>query len=323
MLRLSTLRSAHELDSLRSSWQALASKTPSSTIFQTFEWNRLAAHMFADREDPWVIHAISDSGEAILPAVRRKDALGLIGETLFDYRDVLSVGAPEVLGAAFGHLAELRLPFRVTAVRGDAVEHWRKQDLKPFAGAPCLRVASCDTESFRRSHSRLASRARRLPRKGFVLRTYQNPPPALVREIYGLKAQQPGAGELFSDAQRRMFMCNIIEIMGTDCRVWSYEDNAGPIAALITFRHKNTRHFYTTWYDAEFGELSPGQALLFEASAQTVSEGLEADFMTGEFLYKNRLATDTVPLYRVEAHAENVAHLAIEPDTFVRRPNAA
>ena len=118
-------------------------------------------------------------------------------------------------------------------------------------------------------------------------------------------------------------MCNIIEIMGTDCRVWSYEDNAGPIAALITFRHKNTRHFYTTWYDAEFGELSPGQALLFEASAQTVSEGLEADFMTGEFLYKNRLATDTVPLYRVEAHAENVAHLAIEPDTFVRRPNAA
>jgi CelD/BcsL family acetyltransferase involved in cellulose biosynthesis len=322
MLRVSTLRSVHEIDALRSRWQSLAAETPDSTIFQTFDWNRLAAQMFADREEPWVIHAVSDSGEAIIPAARRKDDLGLIGEALFDYRDVLCVGAPVVLNAAFRRLAEACLPFRVTAVRGQVAGRWPEAVLVPFAGAPRAGAAALDASSFRRQQSRLASRARRLPRKGFVLRRYDAPPSPLVRELYGLKAQQ-ATGELFADAKRREFMCSIAHASGKDCCLWTYEDSAGPIAALLSFRHGNTRHFYTTWYDSEFSELSPGQALLFEATAQTLSEGLDSDFMTGEYLYKNRLATDVVPLFRVDARAEDVAQLASGRLQALRRPKAA
>lgn len=323
MLRLSTLRSAHELDSLSARWQALAEQSPFATMFQSFEWNRLAAKMFADREEPWVIHAVSDSGEAIIPAVRRKDELSLLGENLFDYREVLSVGAPEVLEAAFQRLAHLRLPLRVTALRGTAAELWPEANLISFCGAPLVSRTSCSAESFRRSHSRLASRARRLPRKGFALRRYDNPPPALVRDLYQRKAQQPASGELFTDGKRRQFICHVACNVTNRCTLWCYEYDSGPVAALLTFRHGGIRHFYTTWYNAGFSNLSPGQALLFEATAQTLSEGLDADFMTGESLYKNRLATAVVALLRVDATADDVAHLAAKRLSTARMPGAA
>lgn len=323
MVRISTLRSAHELDSLRSRWQALAAHSPLATIFQHFEWNRLAAQVFAEREAPWVIHAISDSGEAIIPAVRRKDEIGLLGETLFDYRNVLAVGAPEVVEAAFYRLAELRLPFRVTAVRGDAAEWWPEWSLVPFAGAPCVHSSQTTAESFRRSQSRLASRARRLPRKGINLHRNDNPSAALVRDLYERKSLQPEAGDLFTDPLRRDFMRYIVGELGTHCTIWCYENANRQIATLLTLRNGCVRHFYTTWYDPEFADLSPGQALLFEATAQTLAEGLDADFMTGESLYKNRLATDNVPLFRVDAPAERVAQLASARFVAIRQPSAA
>jgi len=323
MLRLSLVRTAHELDRLHSKWQELAAQSPHATIFQSFEWNRLAAAMFADREAPWVIHAVSDSGEAIIPAVRRRDELSLIGETLFDYRDVLAVGAVEVLDAAFGRLAETHLPLTITAVRGHAADFWPESVLSSFAGAPCVRVEKCDAETFRRSHARLASRARRLPRNGFAFRRYDNPHESLVRDLYERKAQQSSAGQLFADPKRIDFMCNITNQPRTFSTVWCYEDDSESIATVIAFRNGDIQHFYTTWYNAELAVLSPGQALLFEAVAQTLAEGLNADFMTGESFYKARLATDVVPLFRVDARAQDVAHLASKRHCARTQPSVA
>jgi CelD/BcsL family acetyltransferase involved in cellulose biosynthesis len=107
------------------------------------------------------------------------------------------------------------------------------------------------------------------------------------------------------------------------CTLWTYSNDIATIAALLAFRDRRTRHFYTTWHDSAFGELSPGQALLFEATAQTLSEALDADYMTGESLYKKRLATDVVPLFRVDARPEDVAQLASERMETVRQTNAA
>ena len=56
---------------------------------------------------------------AIIPAVRRERELGLIGETLFDYRDVLGAGEPTVLERAWRELAKLGVGLEVTALRGD------------------------------------------------------------------------------------------------------------------------------------------------------------------------------------------------------------
>ncbi len=97
MLKLETLRSAHELDRLKSRWKWLEGQCD-CTLFQSYELNRLAAEWFAARESPNVVVAESDAGIAIIPAVRRERELGLIGETLFDYRDVLSAGDPKTAG---------------------------------------------------------------------------------------------------------------------------------------------------------------------------------------------------------------------------------
>jgi hypothetical protein len=117
MLKVETLRTAHELDGLKSRWMWLE-KQCDCTLFQSYELNRRAAKWFAGRETPQVVVAESDSGLAIIPAVRRERELGLIGETLFDYRDVLSAGDPKILEQAWGELALLGVPLEVTALRG-------------------------------------------------------------------------------------------------------------------------------------------------------------------------------------------------------------
>jgi CelD/BcsL family acetyltransferase involved in cellulose biosynthesis len=93
-----------------------------------------------------------------------------------------------------------------------------------------------------------------------------------------------------------------------DCTTWSYEHGDGWVAAaLVTFQHKSVRHFYTIHYDPRWEWYSPGQCLIFEVTRESLKEGLDVDFMTGEYPYKNRLATAMVPLYRVAASAQQVA----------------
>jgi CelD/BcsL family acetyltransferase involved in cellulose biosynthesis len=45
-------------------------------------------------------------------------------------------------------------------------------------------------------------------------------------------------------------------------------------------------------------------ALIHEVVQESLSSGMDCDFMTGEQPYKTRLATSSVPLYRVCATAE-------------------
>src|SRR5882762_4298884 len=101
MRRVIIADSAERMRQLRPSWERLYSERE-QTIFQSYDWNELSARYFSQRESPFVVMAESDSGLAIIPAainIERKH-LTLIGETLFDYRDVLSVGDESVLDSA-------------------------------------------------------------------------------------------------------------------------------------------------------------------------------------------------------------------------------
>ena len=53
MFRLNVARSAAEIESLSSVWDSLLG--PDLTLFQSFRWNRLAAQIFGDREQPCFI----------------------------------------------------------------------------------------------------------------------------------------------------------------------------------------------------------------------------------------------------------------------------
>lgn len=345
-MRTRILQSAAELDSIEPLWRQLAAAPGSGTIFQGFAWNRLAAACFAGDEAPFVVCCESASGAAIVPAVVRRDgSLSLIGERLFDYRDVLHAGDEAVLEYAWQRLARLRRPFCLVALRGEQSRwRWRRAQPRPFAFAPCVRLqdlcpkseAATDAnavedtnpgpvlaaahgnmlrntatpdllENFLRRQPRLGRHARRFAREGVVLRRHAGSEGDLLRFIYESKGRQATRKEnLFAEASRREFMIRIAAEEESRCEVFTYETNSQLVAALITFRNDAVRHFYTVYYDARWAHFSPGQLLLFEASALSLAEGLDCDYMTGESLLKNRLATSRVPLSWVEASAEEL-----------------
>src|SRR4051812_23691720 len=134
MLSVFVARNTHEMEKLRERWEQCASE--SGTIFQRFLWANLAAAMFAAVESPLMVVAESDSGLALIPAavICGGTALGMIGERLFDYRDVLHVGDESVLRRAWARLSSLGLPMNFKALRGDGREaNWKDFELSPFA----------------------------------------------------------------------------------------------------------------------------------------------------------------------------------------------
>jgi CelD/BcsL family acetyltransferase involved in cellulose biosynthesis len=65
------------------------------------------------------------------------------------------------------------------------------------------------------------------------------------------------------------------------------------------------------YFDPAWSKFSPGVVLIYEVTAHTLNEGLDCDYMTGEYGYKNRLATAMVPLLKVEATADDLAQVAL------------
>ncbi len=319
MLKLETLRSAHELDRLKRRWTWLE-KQCEATLFQSYELNRRAARWFAARETPQVIVAESDSGMAIIPAVRRERELGLIGETLFDYRDVLSAGEPAVLEEAWHELARAGVPLEVTALRGpEARERWRSLGPTEFCNAPTTRRCDLSATQFVAAHHKSAKASRRLARAGLQLVRRESALRPIAEWIYRRKADWCGKSEnLFADRHRQDFMLDIVCDRVVDCTVWSYEVSYGDIAAaLVTFRHGGVRHFYTIHHDPRWERLSPGQVMIFDVTRESLAEGLDVDFMTGEYDYKNRLTTAMVPLFRVAASVEQLASWKYEAPSIV------
>jgi len=270
----------------------------------------MAAEWFAAREAPNVILAESDSGMALIPAVRREREVGLIGETLFDYRDVLSSGAPEVLAAAWRELAKLGLPLEVTALRGDTVrQRWERFEAAPFCNAPMIRRDRISGGQFAREHRKSAKASRRLARQGVRLTRSPAGEAEAARWIYRHKSEWRGSSaNLFIDRQRQNFMLNIRHSGVSHWEIWRYVDiNSRILAALVTLDSHSCRHFYTIHHDAGWERFSPGQVLIFDVARESLAEGLDVDFMTGEYPYKNRLANEQVPLYRVRASAEQMS----------------
>lgn len=317
MLKIECLRSAHELDRLRPRWEWLEAQGE-YTLFQRYELNRRAAEWFSERESPHVVVAESGTGMAIIPAVRRKREVALIGETLFDYRDVLSAGSDDALAGAWQELARLGLSLEVTALRGwQTYGRWESLGPTAFCNAPSTRSRDLSAQAFVSAHHKSAKASRRLMREGLRLVRHESGLERLSEWVYRRKSEWSGEAEnLFLDRRRQDFMLSIVNSDVVTSKIWSYEATDGEVAAaLVTLDRGNKRHFYTIHHDARWERFSPGQVMIFDVTRETLAEGMDVDFMTGEYPYKNRLATAMVPLFRVEATAQQMVEWE-QLDTF-------
>jgi CelD/BcsL family acetyltransferase involved in cellulose biosynthesis len=306
--KITICRSAEEMLRIRPLWEDLCAEGR-YTVFQNFELNLLAAEQFAEREEPFVICAESESGAAIIPAALRRGnrTIRLLGEELFDYRVFLHDGDESALRAAVEALAELGRPLDIVALREtdrDAVLD--ELEMAPFAGAPGVNCTQISAEEFAAAHTRLARNLRRMERLGFELRTYDGNNPMLLRSIYAAKAGQSDSS-LFHDPSRVEFMVSAAGLMPDIFEVFTLENGGTMAAAVVTLCDGRWRRFYTGWFATAYEKHSPALALIYEITRQSLAAGLDCDYMTGGQPYKMRLATNLVPLYRVRTTAEQLA----------------
>ena len=317
MRRTFIARSADDIARVRPFWTRLASRCP-ATIFQSFDWNLCAARAFGDREWPHVICTESDSGMVLIPTAvdPAHSQLSLIGESMFDYRDILLTGDDSLLTAAWSRAAALGLRFSAGAIRADSqVKRWEGFDVSRFYAAPRVSPRETSANKFAADHNRLGSWLRRLQRKGVELRCHHGDKSGLIRQIYTQKGTQPSenGANLFSDPKRVEFMVDVAAQMNTACEVFTLETAGALVAALVTLRDQNIRRFYTIYFDQGWAKQSPGMVLVYEVTRRSLEAGLECDYMTGEHAYKMRLATSVVPMYWATASANTLATLATEP----------
>jgi CelD/BcsL family acetyltransferase involved in cellulose biosynthesis len=319
------------MDCLGPTWRSLYIRQD-CTFFQSFEWNRLAARAFVATEEPYVVMVSSDSGAAIVPAAIADNGtrIVLLGETLFDYRDVLTGGDDDPLRGAWGELAKLELaklelakpgsPMSVTAVRNSALPHWHGLGVIPFTRAPQVRRAESSAEEFEARHRRLGRLFRRCERAGVKVGHCDGRESKFLRWIYEQKALQLAGkrNNLFASERRIEFLVAAAAMSPRRCEIFTFESGSKVVAALVTFRDRKVRRFYTTYYDQDWAHHSPGQLLTYEVTRRSLASGLDCDYMTGEQQHKTRLATSSVPLYRVEATTEMLQRAAEEPPTEER-----
>lgn len=311
VLQLQILRSAQEIWRLQPVWERL--RRDHHSIFQEFDWNLLAARIFANREAPHVIYAHASFGEAIIPAVLRRRSggteIGLLGEELFDYRNFLFAGDEDALRSALAHLADLKLPLRVTALRQSDCEALPSElSLNRFTVAPGIRHHQLSADTFAEMHLRLARNLRRMQRLGYEFNAWDGSHSQLLREIYQLKAEQDRES-LFRDPLRREFMVEAALLQPRRVQIFTLESGSRLGAALITLLDAGVRRFYTCWFAPELSKHSPALSLIYEVSRLSLADGLDCDYMTGEQSYKLRLATSAVQLFQVNAMSHQLAAL--------------
>jgi CelD/BcsL family acetyltransferase involved in cellulose biosynthesis len=306
-VRVTVATSLPEVESLRSLWARLLEHSR-ATLFQTFEWNLLVLQTFAE-ENPYFVAVEMDSSAAILPAIVRDREIRLAGGPLFDYRDAICAGDEAACAVALAKVDELGLPWNVFGI--PSADRWF--GAQSWTAAPFVSLRAIPAEAFAEKHTRARRSLRRLIDEGASVRVTAGTPD-LIEHIYREKAKEPSdcGQNVFRDPRCILFMREVVQLPQTRCDTFLMEIASEPIGALVTFLDGQIRRFYTTWMDHRWSQYSPGIALLYEATCQTLAAGLDCDYMTGEQPYKLRFATGSVPLYKVEAAASAIVTNEVE-----------
>lgn len=294
-LKLQVIDRVEELPRLRPLWERLH-QAGSYTRFQSYLWNEMAARFFADRQQLAVVAVESGSSAAILPAVLQDGTVKLLGETLFDYRNLLAEGSQVLVESAWQAIGERfgNVNIEVTAVRPQDKANWQAFAFRPFVKTPHI----LHDRKFE-AHLSLERNWETLQKAGCKLKKHDGGQTALIHEIYERKAQQP-SGDLFRDPVRVAFLCALMKADHDAFDVWTIRAKDDLVSGLVCFRDGHWRRFYTSCFHPEWAEHSPGTTLLHQASKHYLSHGTDCDLMTGEQPFKLRLANSHSQLWIAE-----------------------
>jgi CelD/BcsL family acetyltransferase involved in cellulose biosynthesis len=150
---------------------------------------------------------------------------------------------------------------------------------------------------------------RRLAERRVELRRYDGSARDLIAWVYRAKSNQLAEDDsnLFREPRRRAFMMAACALDPAACELFTWEASGLPLAALLTFRDREVRRFYTVWFDSRWAQFSPGTALIYRVTLDALQAGLDCDYLTGEQPHKLRFATSFAMLYRVHVDAGRLA----------------
>jgi CelD/BcsL family acetyltransferase involved in cellulose biosynthesis len=113
------------------------------------------------------------------------------------------------------------------------------------------------------------------------------------------------------------FMVRAAQLDPSVFEMFTLEHGSQLGAALVTLRDGDIRRFYTGWFDPTLEKHSPALTLIYEVTRESLASGFDCDYMTGEQPYKMRLATASVPLYRLCATPQQLAALGARSSTLI------
>lgn len=314
-LRLEVVRRFAELPVDRQTWNAIAERSETNTIFQTYEWFSSWCRVFEQDNDFWLVLAYKGNTlVGIVPLVCKNRRVRFASERHADYCDVIAADDKrDVIHALFTLLAEHAAAWDAIALhnipdRSSTVDILR--DLAAPCGLRLLVRGNVACPAIRYSEVRGGASA--LLRKDSLQRPFRHfgrDGQLTFRSIEHIEDAQRWLpvffaqhierwnnarhSSLFQDSLNKRFYEELVrEMLPTGRLVFSMiEHEAKPIAFHIGFSYANTFLWYKPSFDFRLRRHSPGNLMLrFLLQDSIARHDREFDFTVGDEPFKRRYA---------------------------------
>ncbi len=317
-IRLEVVRHFENLPIDRHAWNALAARSETSTVFQTYEWFSSWCHVFGRQNELWLILAYSgETLTGIVPLACRKRKMRFATERHADYCDVIAAERKrDVIQAALTLLAEHQGAWQSIALHNIPARSSTVALLQELA-TPCgLRLlvrgtVTCPVIVFQDvtggASTLLGKESLQRPFRWFSrngrlsFRNIDNDAEAqhLLTAFFSQhidrwrKAKHPS---LFLEPDNKRFYQQLVrEMLPTGRLVFSMiEHNGEAIAFHIGFNYADTFLWYKPSFDIRLQKHSPGNVLLRFLLQHSIGHNNKRfDFTVGDEPFKRRYANAT------------------------------
>ncbi len=304
---------------MRALWAA--AEPALASCFQSFEFARSWSEVYFPRGVAALV--VQDAATPfLLPWAARDAVLFPIGHGLFDYADVIAApaAAPTLVERAPALARALRRcggwrRLEMHGLPGDSpfLAFWRRlaQELgapaaiTPFSAAPQLRRNRClaTPQALDRLHPRAAERLRAARRRGWLGPVEEEGERrAMVDWLLRQKEERMrtlGQASVLQAAEGD-WLRRIATHASSGAELWAYRREQRLAAGFLTFLAPPLRYGYLLAFAPELAATSPAVTLLYFVLRETIGQGLDFDFLTGEQAFKLRFANAARPLLRLQ-----------------------